>query len=221
MQVITALKPSAGALPRYRVYVGSAGKAGRRAAVISPNAVDALGLAVGMDWTPELAARVEEASAGERAVEAAARALSRRPKSKRKLDQALRQKEFDPAARAQAIERMERIGAIDDRSLGESMVRSTLGRKPAGPRYLKAKLRSAGLDDELAQELADQASQTRDETGVEGARALVRVKLRGMRGLAPEVKRRRLYGMLARRGFDPDVISRVLSESHDNPDDVG
>jgi regulatory protein len=44
------------------------------------------------------------------------------------------------------------------------------------------------------------------------AQEAARKKLRSLGGLEPAVQRRRLYGFLARRGYELDDIRRVLSE---------
>ena len=46
----------------------------------------------------------------------------------------------------------------------------------------------------------------------EAAEALARKKVRTMARLEPHVRRRRLAGALARRGFGSDVVSDVLRE---------
>ena len=44
---------------------------------------------------------------------------------------------------------------------------------------------------------------------------LARKKLRGMQRLDLDTRKRRLYGLLARRGFNPDTISSVMAELAD------
>ncbi|MEM7681999.1 MAG: regulatory protein RecX [Planctomycetota bacterium] len=214
--VIASVRPSPKNPAKSLVKVGA-----KVVARVATSRVGELGLETGVPWTAELAQRVEACAQADLAASAAARALGRRAKSRRKVDQDLRRKDFDENARAAALDRMEALGAIDDRALGESLVRQALNRKPAGPRYLQAKLQAAGLDRSLADELSRKAGESRSETGLEGARALVAVRLRGMRNLEMDVKRRRLYGMLARRGFDPDVIRQALSELARPSDDDG
>jgi len=56
--------------------------------------------------------------------------------------------------------------------------------------------------------LAEEDPGARDE--VEGARRAVAQAERRYRALDPQLRRRRLYALLARRGFDPDTIAAAL-----------
>lgn len=125
---------------------------------------------------------------------------------------------------------LEAKGFLNDRHYAEALVASELRRKPAGPRLLEMKLRTKRIDPKLAREIvaaaiADQTAQTEhrrrtraadDEPAAsvradrEPALALARKKFRtlGHRVDKPTASRR-IYGLLARRGFDPETCREV------------
>ena len=51
------------------------------------------------------------------------------------------------------------------------------------------------------------------EAELEGALALARRRARSLAGLEPHVARRRLAGVLARRGYSPSIVSTALAEA--------
>ena len=71
-------------------------------------------------------------------------------------------------------------------------------------------LRRKGIDDETAREALDEID---PDDEVEVARALVRAKLRSVRGLDRDKAVRRLVGMLARKGHSAGVAFRWSRKS--------
>lgn len=108
-----------------------------------------------------------------------------------------------------AADEMVRVGLLDDRKYAEAVVRSQLARKPAGRRYLLASLRTKGVPGEIAEDVVAAALGERDE--LSDAMDLAHRKLRTYRpDLDPVAARRRLMGVLARRGFDADTTRSVV-----------
>lgn len=151
----------------------------------------------------------------EKARRAALKMLERRAYSARELIQRLGRRGHDEDTSADAVAALAASGVVDDRALGESVVRSELARVPAGRALLEMKLVKRGIDRELAVEIVRGALSERasDDDAEDVAR-------RHLKSLAPtlelEAVRRRLYGKLARRGFSPEVargaVERVTRE---------
>ncbi len=146
----------------------------------------------------------------ERARRVMLKMLERRAYSRRELvDRAVR-KSCERGASEDAAEELARAGIVNDRALGESVVRVELGRLPAGRALLEMKLVKRGIDRSLASEIVREALAERqtDEDADEVAK-------RHMKSFSPtlgrEAIRRRLYGKLARRGFSPEV-ARAAAE---------
>ncbi|MCC5822725.1 MAG: RecX family transcriptional regulator [Phycisphaerales bacterium] len=103
----------------------------------------------------------------------------------------------------------ESLGALDDARYAEVLVRNELSRRPAGRRLLEAKLRSHGVPQSLAESAIKDALLDRDEEA--DARSVAESAARSLRpGCDPQAARRRIAGRLARRGFGPETIRRVL-----------
>lgn len=200
---ITALSPTKRDPSRQTIKV-----AGKAVATMNTRRITDLGLEIGMPWTPALAAAVEQAAAFDKVMRAAMNRLSRRAMSRFQLRRKLtdRKLEFDPAVVDAVLDRLEELDLIDDEAFGRALVAEILRGKPAGPRLLRAKLMQRGLDRNLIDQLISE--QTPD---ADGALDLAQKKLRSLMRYDPPTRKRRLWSMLARRGFDGDTIESALS----------
>jgi regulatory protein len=214
MDVVTAVVPTVRDANRVTIRVGVAGRAGRSVGTMSARLASAAGVAEGEAWTDDLAGRVAEALAVDKAMRDALTRLNRRAMSRRDLDGKLREKGHEPAARTAALDRLEALGVIDDEAYGEALASATVRRQAAGPRLVEQKLRAKGLAGETAGKLARAATGDADQQRVAASEAAEK-KLRTMRGLDAATRRRRLYGLLGRRGFTPDVIADVMASLAD------
>lgn len=133
----------------------------------------------------------------------AERLVRDRALSRAELANRLAAKGHDRDAIESLIAEYERVGAIDDRSLARSIAESELRRRPCSAQLLEHKLARRGIDPDLAHEIARELTAHRDP--FEDALALARSALRTMRGKNPDVARRRLLALLARRGYDDDL----------------
>lgn len=186
-------------------------KVGRQVVATLPwEQIAALGLKVGRLWDDELAARAAQAAAADAAYVKAMKILDRRAVSRRELARKLAQSGHASAAIEQAADRLARAGVLDDRAYGRAVLRDLCHGKAAGPRLMRARLMRKGLAGPLIDELVREADAGRD--AVDEARALAQKKLRtaSMQRLDPPARKRRLWGLLARRGFDAEVIEAAL-----------
>lgn len=201
---ITALKPTKRDPDRVSVHVD-----GRAAATLHVRSVSELGLTVGQSCDAALLARLQQAAGVDKAVQQSLRRLSSRMLSRGQLDRKLRELGHDEAARAGAIERLERVGLLDDRAYAEALVRQLKRRRPAGPRLLRQKLYEKQIDPKLI----DAVLAAERDAGGDAAAALelARTRLRQLGRLDPPARKRRVYALLARRGFEADAIDDALS----------
>ncbi|NYF99360.1 regulatory protein RecX [Janibacter cremeus] len=140
------------------------------------------------------------------------RLLTGAPKSRSELEQALRRKGCPDDVAAEVLDRYEEVGLVDDEAYAQTFVRSKQAGRGLARRALSHELRKKGVDEELAQAVLDEI-----EPEDERARAheLVEKKLRSMHGLDRAVQTRRLAGMLARKGYGPEVSRLVINEALD------
>lgn len=168
-------------------------------------------LQVGTAWTQTLAAALSEELARGNAYRSAVSILSRRAKSGAELARKLRQYDHEPRAIAWAVERLTELGVLNDEEYARMVVRTQLSRKPAGRRLLSGKLREKGIEGATIELVLDEAFGERDTLA--DARRLAQQAARSISDRhPPEVRVRRITGRLARRGFDFDVIRRVVDE---------
>jgi len=143
--------------------------------------------------------------------EAALKLLERTRRTRRDLERRLKEKDFDAATIAATLDRLTEVGLIDDVEYARAWLAGRWGRRPSGWRRLEQELRTKGVSQEdaaRAREVLSERGGAPDE--VESAAKLVAQARRRYAKLEPHVQRQRLYALLARRGYDGDVIRRAL-----------
>ena len=203
---ITAIRSSARDPLRCTVMLGR-----RAAAKLSREAVERLGLRVGMLWDAATESRIRDAEAEELAMRYAMRVVRRRAIGSAELIERLTRKGHAAAAPF-IVQRLTEKGMLDDEKYGRLVVQSELARKPTGRRLLTHKLYRKRLPRELIGRVVEQAVRQTDP--VADARRLVEQKLRGatLRRCDSRTRHRRLWGVLARRGFDYETIEAALRD---------
>jgi len=109
------------------------------------------------------------------------------------------------------VERLVAAGLLDDAAFARQVARSKLLGQGASRRRLQQELFKRGVERRLADEAIGEVLS--DELVDEGeiVQRLARKKLRSLGGLDEPSRRRRLYGFLARRGYDGEVIRRAMA----------
>ena len=126
--------------------------------------------------------------------------LTGRARSRHELADKLRGKDVPDEIATRLLDRFEEVGLVDDAAFAQAWVSGRQQGKGLAPRALAQELRRKGIDDETARTAL--AEVTEDDQDA-AARALVRRKLRSVRGLDQVTAIRRLTGMLARKGYGP------------------
>ena len=137
------------------------------------------------------------------------RRLTDRPRSRAELAEALAKRDVPGEIATRLLDRFEEVGLIDDEAFARSWVQTRTRNKGLARRALGFELRRKGIADPVVQTVLDEID---GDDEVETARLLVRRKLRSTRGLDPQVRTRRLAGMLGRKGYSPGVALRVVRE---------
>ena len=136
--------------------------------------------------------------------------LAARPYSSSALRRKLGQ-EYSAADADDAIRRLLDNGLLNDAKYAEQFARSKMLSTGASKRRLTQDLYRKGIKGDVAtQAIANVVEQ--DE--IDPAAVIERVarkKLAQLGDLEPAILRRRLFGFLARRGYDLDEIKRVVS----------
>lgn len=109
------------------------------------------------------------------------------------------------------LDQLTQLGYVNDPEFARAKALSASRHKYHGRERARIDLLKAGVPDEVA-ELALNEVFTQSG-GAAGARLLARKHAARLRKLDPIVARRRLSGMLQRRGFDVDTIEAVVEET--------
>ena len=200
---ITAITPIDDDASRAAVRVGR-----RIVARLSWAQIEALALAVDQPWDDDLAARVADAAELTKAMRHAQSTLARRPHSRYELGGKLRKRGHGADVCRQVLDTLEQRGELDDEAFAHALVREELARKPAGAMLLRQKLAQKGVPRAIADRVVSEALAERDQ--VEPATQLARRRAMSLARLDAVTRRRRLHGLLARRGFDRDTIDAAL-----------
>jgi regulatory protein len=153
---------------------------------------------------------ISEVSREEQAKALCLRLLTARARTRAELEGQLTKRGYSDDISATVLDRLARVGLVDDADFAEQWVRSRRLNAGKGKRALAAELRNKGVDNEvITAALAD------IDAGAERQRAeqLVRDKLRREKledGDDAKVARR-LVGMLARRGYHQTMAFDVVS----------
>ncbi|MEX2670589.1 MAG: regulatory protein RecX [Phycisphaeraceae bacterium] len=203
---ITAIKPLSTDPFRVSVRVGR-----KKVATLTLDHVRDLKLRVHMDWTEDLAERVAVLAAREQAFLDALRIVRRRAVGTEELRRKLQRKQHVEGDIAAALERLIDVGYLNDQNYAESVVRHEMARKAAGPRLLRAKLYQKNLPRELINEVVDAVDDEADHLAAATQLAEKKLKTTAMQKADAATRQRRLFSLLARRGFDSDTIRKTLS----------
>jgi regulatory protein len=146
----------------------------------------------------------------EKCREAAFDLLSRRLQSEAELKRKLLRKKFDPQIVDAVVIALKQKNFLDDRRFAATKSMSAMQHKHHGRRRAYVELLKSGVKSEVANEALDDVYNTADS--VEVARQLAMKKARSLKQLDPVTARRRLAGMLQRRGFEYEAIKAVIDD---------
>ena len=138
--------------------------------------------------------------------------LTDSPRSRAELAEALARKHVPDDVAQRLLDRFEEVGLIDDAAFARAWVESRSRSKGLATKVLALELRRKGIDDDVAREVLAELDPDAER---QAAHRLVQKKLRSMRGLDDTTRIRRLTGMLARKGYSPQVAFDVVREELD------
>lgn len=141
------------------------------------------------------------------------RLLTAAPRSRRQLADVFERRGVPADVAGRVLDRFVEVGLVDDAEYARVLVRSQHADRGLSGRALRFELRKRGIDEELAEVAVSELSADDVE---ETARSLVARKLRATAGLDRETRVRRVWGLLARKGYSPSVIARLVREMVDD-----
>ena len=189
-------------------------------ATLADTSIHELGLTIGSPVTDSLLDTLEPRVGRDRALRSALARVGRRDFSSGMLRDRLRRAGHPTEAADAAVQRLAELGLIDDDAFADALIREARRSRPAGDRLLRQKLFTKGLPAPVIDAALARSQPAPDEVAEAAAEFAIR-ESRKMIRLAPEVRRRRLYGRLARRGFDGDVIRNAMQAANADASDPG
>lgn len=137
--------------------------------------------------------------------------LAVRARSGRDLRLRLRRAGAPDAEITWAIERLVRQGLLDDAAYARQVARARVLQGGVSKRRVVTELRKRGVSAEAATD-AIEATLSEVDLDEEGAALnAAQKRMRALSSLEPAVQRQRLFAYLARRGFESDVVRRVIA----------
>ncbi|HEX8725658.1 MAG TPA: regulatory protein RecX [Gemmatimonadaceae bacterium] len=205
MPLITALVPHPRRAGRVDVAVD-----GRSVGVVPVEAVATLGLRVGAEFDGVRSA-FEAECARLATWDRATGLLAARARSRLELRRLLLRKGEPADAVDRVLDRLEGAGYLDDAEFARQFARTKALGSGMSRRRVQQELARRGIDRALADAAIADVFAEESVNEIETVERLARRKLRALARLDDATRRRRLYGFLARRGFESEEIREVLN----------
>ena len=131
------------------------------------------------------------------------------PRSRKELEITLAKRKIDPEVAKEVLDRFVEIDVINDAAFAELLVRSRCNTKKVSRSVMRQQLRQKGVDQEIIEEALLVVT---DDDELRMATELVEKKSRAMNQLDPQVRKRRLFGLLARKGYGTAIALKVIND---------
>ena len=181
-------------------------------ATLSIETIERLQLKVGLAVDERLDATLHREAALVATYDRALNMLALRARSAAELRRLLIRKREPADLVDAAIERLLRAGFLDDESFARQFARSKVLGAGLSRRRVQQELARRGVSREIADAALAEVFAQEQVDEEDGLQRVARKKLKSLERLDPATQRRRLYGFLARRGYDSDDIARTLRE---------
>lgn len=174
------------------------------------NVVARFRLREGLELTSEQVQGILRGEVRQECLDKALEMLGRRLHSRSELHRKLMRQEFGQAVVDEVLEDLGRLGYVDDERFARTKALSAAQHKHHGRRRAYVELVKSGVKGEVAKKALDDVYEQADSVAM--ARQLAMKQAGRLKKLDPMVARRRLVGMLQRRGFAYEEIRGVVDE---------
>ena len=174
------------------------------------NVIARFRLREGMSLTDEQVRQIQLGEVKQECFDRAMEYLQGRLHSRAELSKKLMRREYGEAVVNAVLDDLARMGYVDDERFAKTKALSAAQYKHHGRRRAMVELMKSGVKGDVAQRAVADVYTQHDSTAV--ARELAAKQLPRLKKLDPAVARRRLVGMLQRRGFDYDAIRPVIDD---------
>lgn len=174
------------------------------------NVVARFRLREGQQISADQLKQIEQGELKQECFDSAMKFLEMRLHSRSELSRKLIRKEYPPALVEDVLNDLVRLGYVDDARFAKTKAMSAAQHKHHGKRRAQLELMKAGVDKATASRAVEDVYEATDSLAI--ARELAKKKAPSLKRLEPHVARRRLTGLLLRRGFEFDTIKPVIDE---------
>jgi len=181
------------------------------------NVVAKFRLREGLTLDEEQLRKIQYGEVKQECFDKAMRYLESRLHSTSEMRRKLMRQEWGESVINETLLDLERLGYLDDERFAKTKALSAAERKHHGKRRAMVELMKAGVNTEVAQRAVREVYDATDSTAL--ARELAMKQAPRLKRLDPLVARRRLVGMLQRRGFEYESIRPVIDEVLGKDDD--
>ncbi len=175
------------------------------------NVIARFRLREGLLLTAEQVLEIELGEVKQECFDRAISAIQSRLHSRAEIRRKLMRREYGEKVVNAVIEDLVRLGYIDDKQFAKAKVEQAATFKRQGRRRASIDLMKAGVKGEAAEQALNRVYDRERSDAI--ALELATKKAPHLLRLGPIVARRRMAGLLARRGFDPDTITSVLAKT--------
>lgn len=213
MPTISKIAPSKRNENRRSVHVD-----GRFAFACNVNVVAKFGLREGLSLTAD---QVEAILAGELRQECfdrAMRLIERRLHSQAGVEKKLAKFEYPKSVIDAVLEDMKRLGYVNDMTFAKTRALSAAQYKKHGRNRAMQELGKAGVPRETARRAVEDVYESHDSLAA--ARELAQKKAKSLARFDKVTAKRRLMGLLLRRGYEYETIRPIIDEVLGNEEDT-
>lgn len=212
MGKITAIEPQKRKKDRRSIFVDGEFFAG-----VDEEVVLTIGLKVGQQVDDDSLEQLLRSEEVRKAREAALNLLSFRARSVNELERRLKQKGYEEEIIGEVISGLERVDLLNDERFTSDFIKGRMAAKPTGKNKLFWELRQKGVPQETIDEALGEVDEDQE---YEAALRLAESKVDRSPNTDIHSEKRRLSGLLQRRGFNWDIVSRVLNRVFSDEEDT-
>ena len=205
MPIVTKILEQKRRANRRNIYLD-----GRFAFGLNDNVVARFRLREGMNLTEVQIEQIEQGEVRQECFDDAMKYLKSRLHSRAELRRKLVRREHPEEMIDEVLSELGRMGYLDDARFARTKALAAAEHKHHGRRRAFVELLKAGVKRDVADAALDDVYEQTDSLAA--ARMLAEKKAGSLKKLEPMVARRRLAGMLQRRGFDYETIKPVIDQ---------
>ncbi len=206
MSLVTQIKPQKNK-KRFNIFLDGKFSFGLDAEVLVKQ-----GLKVGQELKPEQVEKLIKENELQKILDRVFNFLSFRPRSQKEILNFLKRKQVGEQTQDLIIKKLADLKMIDDLAFASWWSEQRQTFRPEGQRLLKMELKNKGI----AKEIIDQAlKEQKPVSQLAMAEKLLAKKKNQLQKLSFEERKKKIYGLLLRRGFSYETVKKLIGRDFD------